>query len=187
MYGGARRRPSGVRENAGVGASGSVCSRPVLHEGNCVWSKRQMIRRSIQKLALLLLAIASVGMLAVGALGVYGPSCKWSYRPDGFPLSLPQGWIDIEYGHVAGQWLSLGPGAASSARETRFFNWLDKSFVSKDGVAYRVRLLIIWPIALQCLGAALLAFLVAAFVVGPYRHPFCIKPSPKAIKGDITD
>jgi hypothetical protein len=125
----------------------------------------------MRKLVLFTLCLLGSGLLLAGGVGsCYGEKLVWEYRPEGFPLSVPQGWVAIGLGSIAGQWITLDSAAPPSSSDRTVYKYLDRSYTSNAGVAHRLRFLMIS--ALPVLGAAALclAYPLAAFMRGPWRR-----------------
>ena len=94
----------------------------------------------------------------------------WEYRPEDWPLKKPRCYIAITLRSVAFEWVSLEPQRPKASKENFFYTWLDVSGTSREGAAFRSRILRIRAPVVPAVALAFLAFPAAAFLRGPCRR-----------------
>ena len=92
-------------------------------------------------------------------------SYTWEFYLDGAPLPS---WIEIGGGTIAVERITLGSQSADSSIQTAFVSWLDRPYTTADGIAYRLQLVIIWPLSFVVVGILFLTYPIVHFIRGPW-------------------
>lgn len=106
---------------------------------------------ALTRLVVVALAVAGGGLLFVGLAGPFlmTDPVQWTYRPDDFPFSRPQGrlYVGLGFSSLAVEWVS--PCSSQTHRvstETWLYEWLDVPLSDNAGGKHRCRLLYIRPL-----------------------------------------
>jgi hypothetical protein len=124
----------------------------------------------IRKIFLMIRRPPRSTLLGVGCIGQCTSYKSWEYQPIDFQVAYPKVRVGIGDRGLLVDWMTLNTGTSNSSANVLFYRWSDYRVTTKEGVAFRVRSLVISAFIVLCAGALFLAYPVIVFVRGPYRR-----------------
>ncbi len=92
------------------------------------------------------------------------------YRPTGWPLTSIDSWVTLSFDGIAAQWVTLESTTPKRSHRTERCSWIDTVRIDPSGTPCRTRSILIQAPLVPLTAAVLLAYPVAAFMLGPYRR-----------------